>query len=89
MLDLFNSLADFGDTLRVKVTPKAASNKVKVEHLSDGTKLIRVYVTTLPEDGKANKAVLRLLAKELGVAQSALTITHGLKSKDKIIAIKQ
>jgi len=89
MFDLFNALEDFGSTLQVRVTPKAAANRIKVEHHPDGTKLIRVYVTCVPEDGKANKAVLQLLAKELGLPKSALTITHGLTSKDKTIVIKK
>lgn len=76
-------------TLQVRVTPKAAANRIKVEELENGDYLIRVYVTTVPEDGKANKAVLELLAKELGIAKSKLTIVKGLTGKDKTIQISE
>lgn len=87
LLNLFNWQQGIGDTLNVRVTPKAAANRIKVEHLADGSQLIRVYVTTVPEDGKANREVIKLLAKQLGLPKSSLTITHGLTSKDKVIKI--
>lgn len=88
LLDLFTSLNDFSDTLYLRVSVKAAKNAIKVEHRDDGTKLIRVHVTARAENNKANQAVLKLLAKELGIKTSCLTITHGHKSRDKIISIK-
>lgn len=87
MIDLFTSLKDFNQTLYIRVTVKAAKNYCKIEHNEDGSKLIRVYVTAAAENGKANAAVLKLLAKELGIAKSLLKITHGHKIKDKIIEI--
>lgn len=88
MLDLFRTLDDFGKTLHVRVTTKAAANRIKVEELTpNGEKLIRVYVTTAAEGGKANKAVIKLLAKALNIPPSALTITHGLTSRNKVITI--
>lgn len=83
-------LADFtGDVIKIRVTPKASSNRIKVEKQADGSYLVRVYVTTVPEDGKANKAVVEILAKALGVPKSSLTITQGLTSKDKTISIQR
>tara|TARA_R110002124_G_scaffold52032_2_gene150090 strand:- start:10374 stop:10649 length:276 start_codon:yes stop_codon:yes gene_type:complete len=88
MIDLFNSVESIKKTLSVKVTPKASQNRVKIEYNPDGSiNLIRVYVTTAPEDGKANKEVIKLLSKELGIPKSRLEITHGLKIRDKVISI--
>ena len=56
----------------VIVTAKAAANRIKVEELSNGEKLIRVYVTAAAEGGKANKEVIKMLAKPLGIPPSAL-----------------
>lgn len=67
-----------GSEFAVRVTPKASRNAVMVE---DGA--IRVYVTTVPEDGKATQAVIKLLAKSLGVAKSRLTLIRGAASRDK------
>jgi uncharacterized protein (TIGR00251 family) len=87
MYTLFNWQDTPPSTLTVRVTPKASANRIKTEQSSDGTTLVRVYVTAPPEDGKANKAVLELLAKQLGVAKSSLTILHGLHDRTKVIGI--
>ena len=76
-----------GDTLRVRVTPKARANRIKPETQPDGSILLRVYVTVVPEDGKANDAVIALLAKALKLPKSAFTLSHGLTSRDKTIKV--
>ena len=48
---------------------------------------IRVTVTVVPEDGKANAAVIKLLAKALGVAKSRLVLVRGATSRDKLFRI--
>ena len=75
------------DTITVKVTPKAATNHIRVDEQPDGTSLVRVYVTAAPEDGKANKAVIALLAKEIGVPKSCISILRGATGRDKTIHI--
>ncbi len=67
----------------VKVTPKAAAGKV-VE--KDG--LLHVYVTVAPEDGKANKAVVKLLAKHYRVAPSRISIIRGQTARHKTVEIE-
>lgn len=79
--------SNIGDTLRIRVTPKASANRIKPEILADGSLLLRVYVTVVPEDGKANKAVIELLSDTLGIAKTRLRITHGLTDKHKTIRI--
>lgn len=76
------------DTLSVRVTTKAKNECVKRESLADGSVLYKVYVATPPEDGKANKAVIKLLAKTLGLAKSRMTILRGHTSRDKTIRIE-
>ena len=76
---------DISKPLHIRVIPKASRNEVKLT--SDGG--MRIYITTVPENGKANKTVITLLAKHLGVAKSQLKITHGEKSKDKTIEVTQ
>lgn len=86
MLDLFD-YQNTPDTLRVKVTPKAKSERIKKETSADGAVLYKIYVTAAPEDGKANEAVIKLLSKAFGVAKSKLTIAHGHTSREKTIKI--
>lgn len=75
------------DILSVRVTPKASSNRIKIEEMPDGSTRYRVYVTVAAEDGKANEAVLKLLAETLGLPKSALVIMRGTLSQNKIIKI--
>lgn len=70
-------------TLEVRVTPR--SNRNVVEVASPGH--LRVRVTVAPEAGKANAAVLKLLAKKLGIPKSRMTIIRGLTNRDKVISI--
>ena len=81
MTDL-SHLAQPGTEIAVRVTPRAARNAV----LLDGD-MIRVTVTVVPEDGKANAAVIKLLAKALGVAKSRLVLVRGATSRDKLFRI--
>ncbi|MDO6456639.1 MULTISPECIES: DUF167 domain-containing protein [Celeribacter] len=71
-----------GGHLAVRVTPKASRNVVVVE---DGQ--VRVYVTTVPESGKATKDVIKLLAKAMGRPKSALTLVRGTTSRDKVFRV--
>lgn len=86
MLNVFRS-QDTPRTLRVKVTANAKSERVKQILAEDGTILYKIYVTSVPEAGKANEAVIKVLSKALGVAKSSLSITHGITSREKIIKI--
>ncbi len=81
MTDL-SHLAQPGTLIEVRVTPRASRNAVL---LDDGA--IRVTVTTVPEDGKANAAVVKLLAKALGVAKSRLVLVRGATSRDKVFRL--
>ena len=71
-----------GQQITVRVTPKSSSNRIVVQ--GDD---IRVYVTAVPENGKANDAVIKLLAKASGVPKSRLSIIRGATSRDKVIQI--
>ncbi|NQW17363.1 MAG: DUF167 domain-containing protein [Chloroflexi bacterium] len=71
-------------TLEVKVTPRSKRNSV--EFTSSGQ--LRVHVTVAPEAGKANEAVLKLLAKSLGIPKSRMSIIRGQTNRDKVIAIE-
>jgi uncharacterized protein YggU (UPF0235/DUF167 family) len=46
-----------------------------------------VRVAAPPEGGKANEAVLRLLADRLGVSKASLTLVSGRSSRDKIVEV--
>lgn len=75
--------------IAVRLTPKASSDRVgEVRKLPNGDKQLVVYVTAPPDDGKANDAMLRLLAKHLGVAASRLTIVRGQTNRNKLVRVE-
>ena len=70
--------------VRIRVQPKASRDAIVGEH--DGA--LKVAVTAPPDKGKANKAVVELLAKTLGVAKSNIELVAGTTSRDKTLAIR-
>ena len=75
-------LARAGTRIAIRVTPRASRDRVVAE-----ADTLRVYVTTVPEDGKANAAVQNLLAKALGIAKSRLTLIRGHSARDKVFQV--
>ena len=73
-----------GCTITLRVQPGASRNRVS--GVRDGT--LRVSVTAPPSDGRANAAVLELLAATLRVARSRLRIVRGHSSRDKVVAVE-
>ena len=68
--------------LDIRVQSRASRNALEI----DGER-ITVRVTAVPESGKANDAVVALLAKRLGVPKRSVQIVRGHKSRDKRISI--
>lgn len=88
VFDLFDPVA-LPAQIYLRVTPGARQPRIKREEREGSPPLYRIYVTEVAEDGKANAAVLSALSKALGVPYTSLTITHGLTTRDKVVAIKQ
>lgn len=87
MIDFLN-YKNFPSTFHIRVARKAKSTQIKKNMDATGNILYKIYVTDTPEDGKANKAVIALIAKELGIAKSKITIKHGEHCRDKTIEIE-
>lgn len=77
---------DNNNTLEIKVTPNANSDKIFILE-EDGCYQVKVYVTVTPEDGKANNQVVKLLSKELKIPKSKINIIKGMKSRHKTVMI--
>ena len=82
MRDDLSPFATPGRTIEVRVTPKASRNAVSVDR-----ERLKVSVTTVPEGGKANAAVVKLLSKALGVPKSRLELVRGATSRDKLFRV--
>lgn len=75
-------MKDLSKIFNVRVTPHAKQNKV-IE--TDG--VLRVYTTVAPENGRANDAVIKLLAEYLDVPKSKIKILRGLTGRDKVVTV--
>jgi uncharacterized protein (TIGR00251 family) len=69
--------------LAVRITPNAKKTEV-IGVLDDALKL---KLQAQPIEGKANEALVKFLAAALDVPRSAVSITHGLTSKKKLIEV--
>lgn len=69
--------------LSVRVIPGAARNAVEPQ----GNDSFKVYVTASAQKGKANKSMLKLLSKHLGVSMSHLIISTGDRSNNKTVLV--
>jgi len=77
-----------GITLFVRLTPKSAKDAVEgVEATDDGRAHLKARVRAVPEDGKANAALEKLLAKWLGIAARDVCIGAGATSRLKQVMI--
>lgn len=68
---------------RVKVKPNAKQSKVA--YAEDGSLI--VHLKSPPVDGKANRELITLLAKEFNVSKQSVKIKSGEGSRQKIVEI--
>lgn len=84
----FTVLADHV-RLSVRLTPAGGRDLVEgLEKAADGSLWLKVRVSVPPEDGKANKALVALLAKTFRIPKSALSFVSGETSRKKILRIE-
>jgi uncharacterized protein len=69
--------------LSLRVQPRASRDEI----VGWQDAILRLRVSAPPVAGAANTAVVRLLAKALGIAPSAISVVKGLQGRTKIIEI--
>jgi uncharacterized protein (TIGR00251 family) len=72
----------------VKIQVKVKPNSRTEELSREGDSFI-VKVKEPPKEGKANQAVIKLLAEHFGVPQSQVRILSGFRSKNKVAEIAE
>lgn len=77
-----------GIRLHLRVTPNAGLDRIDgFETRDDGATVLRVRVKAVPDKGKANAAVIALLAKTLGTPKSAISLVSGDTARQKTLHI--
>jgi len=71
--------------IEVRVTPRASRDALAG---LDGAGRLRVRLAAPPVDGAANDALLRFLARRLGVPRSRLRIVRGAGARNKLIEVE-
>jgi uncharacterized protein (TIGR00251 family) len=74
-----------GVVLPVRAQPGARRNEVR--GVQDG--MLKVCVTQSPEKGKANKAIVELLCKSLGLKKSQIELISGETSHQKRFLVRE
>lgn len=78
-----------GVRVAIRLTPRAARDRVDgVAREADGGAVLKVGVTAVPEDGKANAAMIRLLAKEWKVPKGSIAIVAGATNRRKTVFVE-
>lgn len=77
-----------GVALWLRLTPKGGRDAIEgVETLADGRTVLKARVRAAPEDGRANAALIELIAKALSAPKKAVTIRTGETSRVKKLFI--
>ncbi len=85
MIGEFFEVKDGCTLLKVRVTTKSSKNALM--GIRNGELLISV--TAVPENGKANEAIIKLLSKSLKCAKTKISLVSGSKSKNKLFRINE
>ena len=79
-----------GVKLAVRVVPNASSNEIEGWHQDEtGADELKIRVTAAPEKGKANKAVIELLSKNLKIGKSKVVMLQGGTGRRKKFFIRE
>lgn len=68
---------------RYTILVKPGSSQEKIVEIAPSD--LAVYLRAKPHDGEANEALIKLLSRHFGVPKTTIKITHGSKSKNKIV----
>lgn len=77
-----------GVAVAVRLTPKGGRDAIDgVETLSDGRAVLKVRVQAAPSEGEANAALIRLIAKAMGVPPRDVSLVAGATARIKRLVI--
>ena len=82
-------ISSTGISIALRVTPRGGRDAIDgIEQLSDGRSVLKLRVRAVADGGEANRAVLALLAKSLGVPKASVSLLSGATSRLKQVAVE-
>ncbi len=76
--------------LYVKVAPHSSKNKIAGKFVDEkNQEWLKVNITAVPEDGKANEELIKFLAKTLKISKSTIEIIRGETARMKVVKFEQ
>ena len=80
---------DGGVLLDIRLTPNSAQNRIEEVFVDAvGRSRLKVKVTVVPEKGKANSALVKLLSKSIKCGQGKFEIISGKLDRNKTVLVK-
>jgi uncharacterized protein YggU (UPF0235/DUF167 family) len=77
-----------GVMLMVRLTPKGGRDAIDgIERLADGSAVLKARVAAAPSEGEANAALIRLIAKAVGVPPRDIDLAAGASARIKRLSI--
>jgi uncharacterized protein len=81
-------MAKSGLRVAIRVSPRSQADRVVgIIPTAAGGRAFKVTVSAIPQNGRANEALLQLLARDWDVPRRDLTIVQGASSRNKVVAI--
>lgn len=75
--------------VHLKIVPNSKKNEISGVILGDfGQEFLKVKIAAAPEDGKANKALIKFLARTWKISQSDIEIASGHAGRNKVVIVK-
>ncbi len=74
--------------MAVRLTPKSSKDEISGIEPYDGKSVLKARVRAIPDKGQANAALVKLIAKWLGVPRSTVSLASGGKSRLKSIEVR-
>lgn len=71
-----------------RISVRAQPRAKQISVVEEGPDQFKVYLNTPPVDGKANSALIEILAKHLGIPKSRISLVSGQSARNKIFEIE-
>jgi len=72
----------------IRLTPNAAKDRIRgIVADAQGNGVLRIAVTAVPEQGRANKAMIKFLAKQWRFPKTSMSVVKGATDRNKVVNI--